>query len=99
MVRKMDRFHGYWCTYFTQKKLVDDYIEGGEYLFSLMVPPMEKTRSLSWELLVLWSVESVFTRPESEAMARESPKLAQINSPCLIRTTQAVEPVNSVALP
>ena len=69
------------------------------YLFSLMVPPIEKTLSLSWELLVLWSVESVFTRPEREAMARESPKLAQINSPCLMRITQAVEPVNSVALP
>ena len=69
------------------------------YLLSLIVPPIEKILSRSWALFVLWSVERGLTIPWREATALESPKFAQCKSPCFIRTTVAVEPVNSVAGP
>ena len=69
------------------------------HLLSLIVPPMAYTLSRSFGLPVLWSLESVFTFPSTQAVARESPKFAHKISPCFIIITVAVEPVNSVAEP
>ena len=58
-------------------------------LFSLMIPPMAVTRSLSLGLEVLWSTVMVLSALPTLATALLSPRLATCRSPCFISAQQA----------